>query len=196
MPSDSFSRRIFENIKRTYEDQKIISLAPFPTSTKRPYRSNPSPLASQVEAAAIRSAATQACVSSTAQVMSAWDIRSKPIRYHRRSGEAVNPVLAFRPRRASPRAEMFPQTAPGQRAGRTMVLSRKGRERALMGRRFGCSSGPSAPAGPAVRRAGKRRLGARPLPESRRRNSRGVCMARIPPHRSPWDRRRPRRHRR
>ena len=54
--------------------------------------------------------------------------------------------------------------------GRTMVLSRKGRERALMGRRSGCS---------------RARVGARCLPESRMPNSRGVRMARIPPHRLP-----------
>ena len=102
-------------------------------------------------------------------------------RCHRRSGEAINPVPAFRPRRASPGAEVFPQTAPGQRAGRTMVLCRKGCGRALIGKRSGSPSGPSTPAGPSVRtrlRAGKRRLGVRCLPESRRRNSRGVRMAR------------------
>ena len=48
-----------------------------------------------------------------------------------------------------------------------MVLSRKGRERALMGRRSGCPLG-----GP---------VGARCLPEPRRRNSRGVRMARSRP---------------
>ena len=65
-----------------------------------------------------------------------------------------------------------------------MVLSRKGRERDLMGRRSGCPPGPSTSAGLSVgarRPAGKQRLGARPLPESRRRNSRGMRMTRSRP---------------
>ena len=51
-----------------------------------------------------------------------------------------------------------------------MVLSRKGRERALIGKAIRMPPGPSASAG-ARRRAGSQRLGARCLPESRRRNS-------------------------
>ena len=73
-----------------------------------------------------------------------------------------------------------------------MVLCRKGRERALMGRRSGWPSGPSASAGLSGARL---RVGARRLPESRMPNSRGVRMAGIPLLRFPWDRRRPRRHR-
>ena len=73
-----------------------------------------------------------------------------------------------------------------------MVLCRKGRERALMGRRSGWPSGPSAFAGLSGARL---RVGARRLPESRMPNSRGVRMAGIPLLRFPWDRRRPRRHR-
>ncbi len=89
-------------------------------------------------------------------------------------GEAVNPLRLFGRgalRRGRGRRRQRRQ------AGRTMVLSRKGRERALMGKRSGCPGGPVGARCP----AGKQRLGARPLPESRRRNSRGVCMARSHP---------------
>ena len=89
-------------------------------------------------------------------------------------GAAGEPRDGVRRRRASagPRNGAW-RRATGARSvrlppgrGRTMVLSRKGRERALMGRRSGCPRGA---------------VGAWRLPEPRRRNSRGVRMARSRP---------------